>query len=477
MADAAAAADGSGAASGQGRPRRRLFSRTRDRVKRSEKRAGKFLRRNAMWIYSGLFFLVILMIVLAPNIFITVPAGHVAVKWYRFLGGTVTEQVYGEGMHMIFPWDEMYIYDARLQNTARTYDTISSNGLSMQVEIAVRYRINARTAGLLHKLVGPNYPEILVYPEIGSHARELISRYTPEQLYTETRAFIQAEILQRMVTQLGSSLANQSFGGRLVTVEDVLLRSVRLPPKVAAAIERKAEQYQMMLEYDFRIAREEKERERKRIEAEGVRDFQDIVARTITQEYLRLRGIEATLALSTSPNTKTVIVGGQDGLPLILNAEGPPAAAPATPAAAGAAGQGPGGQEDPTQRLIRDPPNAAQAEVPAANALGNSMTPPGPADPAPPALVSPGEAGGLPSAGGPPPPAPGSAPAAPQAPGAGVPATTAPTAAPGGAATAASGGVPNETTDTPALPDRVSGQNEPLLSLPFGLGGASGPRQ
>jgi len=281
--------------------------------------AGVRLRRLRTAFLIGLLFLLVAIFALAPQIFITVPAGHVAVMWYRFFGGTVVDKSYGEGIHMIFPWDEMYIYDARLQNQARVYDTISSNGLSMEVDIAVRYRINREAVGMLHKLVGPNYAEVLVYPEIGSHARELISRYTPEQLYTETRAFIQAEILERMVNELGSSLVNQSFQGRLVTVEDVLIRSVTLPERVADAIERKAEQYQAMLEYDFRLAREEKEKQRKKIEAEGIREFQDIVAKTITEEYLRLRGIEATMTLATSKNSKTIIIGGKDGLPVILN--------------------------------------------------------------------------------------------------------------------------------------------------------------
>ncbi|MHC8494995.1 prohibitin family protein [Thalassospira sp. SM2505] len=286
----------------------------------------RLVQRFQTRILITLFFIIIAMIALAPQIFITIPAGHVGVMWYRFLGGTVVDRTYGEGIQMIFPWDEMYVYDARLQNQARVYDTISSNGLSMEVDIAVRYRINREAAGMLHKLVGPNYAEILVYPEIGSHARELISRYTPEQLYTETRAFIQAEILERMVNELGSSLVNQSFRGRLVTVEDVLIRSVTLPPRVADAIERKAEQYQAMLEYDFRIAREQKEKERKKIEAEGIREFQDIVAKTITEEYLRLRGIEATMSLATSRNSKTIIIGGKDGLPVILNTADAPVA-------------------------------------------------------------------------------------------------------------------------------------------------------
>ncbi|MBS1180392.1 MAG: hypothetical protein H6Q99_272 [Proteobacteria bacterium] len=289
------------------------------RMKRFWNRLFDRLRRHSISVYAFTLSFILFLLVLAPQIFITIPAGHVGVLWLRFFGGTVTTSYLGEGLHVIFPWDQVYFYDARLQNRARVYDTISSNGLGMQVEIAIRYRINRDTVGLLHQMIGANYDEVLVYPEIGSHARELISRYTPEQLYSETRAFIQAQLLERMVTQLGASLGNQSVRGRLVDVEDVLIRSVNLPTRIQDAIERKAEQYQAMLEYDFRLAREKKEADRKKIEAEGIRVFQDTVARTITPEYLRLRGIEATMTLATSQNAKIIVVGGKDGLPLILN--------------------------------------------------------------------------------------------------------------------------------------------------------------
>ncbi|MET1077259.1 MAG: prohibitin family protein [Pseudomonas sp.] len=275
--------------------------------------------RNAIQLYALVLMLLLGLIALAPYIFISVPAGHVGVHWKRFQGGTVTDYHFDEGVNLILPWDSVILYDARLQNNARIYDTISSDGLSMQVEIAVRYRINRDSVGDLHRLVGPDYPEVMVYPEIGSHARSLISTYTPEQLYTSARAFIQAQILQRMVHELASPVALQSTHGRLIEVEDVLIRSVTLPESIAGAIERKVEQYHVMLEYDFRIEREKRERERKKIEAEGVREFQDIVSHTITEEYLRLRGVEATLALATSNNSKMIIIGGRDGLPVILN--------------------------------------------------------------------------------------------------------------------------------------------------------------
>lgn len=298
-----------------------LPARARQRVRR----LWEFVHRNSIVVYVSVLSLILVMMLLAPSIFIIVPAGHVGVMWRPFFGGTVTDRYYTEGLQIIFPWDKLIIYDTRLQKNTRLYDTISSNGLGMQVEIAVRYRLDRDSAGLMHKLVGVNYPEILVYPEIGSHARELISGYTPEQLYTETRAFIQAEILERMVTQLGSSLVSQNVRGKMLHIEDVLIRSIQLPPRVAEAIERKAEQQQIMLEYDFRIAREDKEAQRKRIEAAGIRDFQAIVADTITNEYLRLRGIDATTSLATSNNSKIIIIGGKDGLPVILNTADAPA--------------------------------------------------------------------------------------------------------------------------------------------------------
>ncbi|MBS1164040.1 MAG: hypothetical protein H6R00_65 [Proteobacteria bacterium] len=341
-------------------------SSQRGKVSRVKQGVGGFLRflyRHSVSVYALFLGLMLFVMVLAPQIFINIPAGHVGVLWLRFFGGTVTSSHLDEGMHVIFPWDEVFIYDARLQNRARIYDTISSNGLSMQVEIAIRYRINRDTVGLLHQMVGPEYDEVLVYPEIGSHARELISRYTPEQLYSETRAFIQAQILDRMVTQLGASLSNQSMRGQLVDVEDVLIRSVNLPPRIKAAIERKAEQYQATLEYDFRIEREKKERDRKKIEAEGIRDFQDTVARTITPEYLRLRGIEATISLATSQNSKVIVIGGKDGLPLILNTGDDGSAK-----SSAVVGASPGPASLDNSALISAPHNARLDDIPAVNA-------------------------------------------------------------------------------------------------------------
>lgn len=404
-------------------------------------------RRNSLTFYAFVLAFIFGVMLLAPRIFINIPAGQVGVLWLRFFGGTVTDTSYSEGIHLIFPWDEMYIYDARLQSNARVYDTISSNGLSMQVDIAVRYRINRDAVGFLHKLVGPHYDDVLVFPEIGSQARELISRYTPEQLYSETRGFIQAQILERLVTQLGSSLLSQSIRGKLVDVEDVLIRSVNLPPRVQAAIERKAEQYQAMLEYDFRIAREQKERERKQIEAEGVRDFQTIVAKSITDEYLRLRGIDATMALATSPNSKIIIIGGKDGLPVILNTGDLTAAERTAKQGSGSPTATEGGADESISTLAT-PQNARLMDVPPGNAmLPLDRQPPG---------TTPGNAGAASAGATAPQGVHQGGPASPSAEGQKANAPAAPTAAPsaGAAAPGAKGApqpaaTPSETGNTP----------------------------
>ena len=104
-----------------------------------------------------------------------------------------------------------------------------------------------------------------------------------------------------------------------MVIDDLMVSAVVLPPLIRAAIDHKLEQQQIMEAYDFRLARERKEAERKQIEAQGIRAFQDTVARNITPGYLRLRGVEATRALAESPNAKIIIIGGHDGLPVILN--------------------------------------------------------------------------------------------------------------------------------------------------------------
>ncbi len=280
----------------------------------------------------------------------TVGSGQTGVLWRRFDRGTVLDRTLPEGMHFVFPWDRLYIYSLRLDEYRQTFDTISSDGLNMAVEIAVRYRIDPRYVALLHKHVGPGYLKILMEPAVGSQARELISLYTPEELYKSARGFIQNQITERLNRDNLVEIQEIGAAVNLLLIEDVLLRSIVMPESVKVAIERKAEQNQVMLEYEYRLQREERERERRRIEADGLRAYQDAMPNGILASYLVLRGIEATQELARSANSKIVFFGSdQSSLPFVLNsllgqqylpADHPgrrsaaPAAAPADPLAA-----------------------------------------------------------------------------------------------------------------------------------------------
>ncbi|MCG8460151.1 MAG: prohibitin family protein [Holophagales bacterium] len=260
------------------------------------------------------------------NMFIVVLPGEVGVQWSRFFGGTITDKVYDEGLNVILPWNKMYIYNVRYQRHTTTYDVLSEDGLRIAVEVTVRYKVIAPSAGYLHKYVGPDYLETLLVPEVGSFVREQIAAFRPDELYASDRLRAQIDSFETVRENLSVEIP-AGEPQPLLLLQDLLLRNIELPPRVASAIESKLTQEQLMLEYDYVLQREEKEKERKRIEAEGIRLFQDIVSEGISDRYLRWKGIDATLEMATSANAKVVVIGaGEDGLPIILgNVDSPPA--------------------------------------------------------------------------------------------------------------------------------------------------------
>jgi diaminobutyrate-2-oxoglutarate transaminase len=289
----------------------------------------RWAQQNAIALgVTGLGFLLITLFFL-DRIFVTIPPGHGGVMWERLFGGTVTERVFGEGLHVIMPFNQMFAYDTRLQEVTEKYDAISSDGLVMQVELSIRFRLVERNVGYLHKFIGPDYVRKLIVPELAAHMRTVISNYTPEDLYSRKRQKIQKEIFEQVSRQMETLYDPDQPSRRFVVVETVLIRGVVIPTRVKDAIESKIEQFHKMLEYDYRIQREAKESIRKHIEAEGIRKFQEVVSQGITKDLLTWKGIEATLALSRSDNAKVVVIGsGKNGLPVILNADSPESARP-----------------------------------------------------------------------------------------------------------------------------------------------------
>ena len=350
---------------------------------------------------TSLLVALLMIVVLWPNVFITVPSGRVGVLWKRINGfdiycgcfvgrGTLLDprELREEGLHIIAPWDRLFIYDLRLQSASQTINAISKDGVNVTAQMNIRYQLAHRSVAVLHKFIGPKYLDTVVGPEIGSQAREVISKYTAEEVYT-SRDAIQDQVRSSTQKSLGSNLNKlvqpeameqpdpkhyNDFLQGAIQILDTLVLSIELPPAIVNAINRQTEQFYLIQEYRFRVAREAEESKRKQIEANGIAAFQQTVSKGISDSYLRWRGIEATLMLAQSQNTKIIIIGsGKDGLPIILNADTPvpgvtpPSGANGTPPAAAPAA--------PTESAPGSPPGGSSEAAPPAKSSNVSMPP------------------------------------------------------------------------------------------------------
>ncbi|MEA2882038.1 MAG: hypothetical protein QOH32_1294 [Bradyrhizobium sp.] len=359
---------------------------------RLQTRWERFVARRLPTLVMCMMVGTLILAVVYPYVVVTVPTGHVGVLWKRLGGlgvycwcvvnrGTVLDprELRDEGLHIIWPWDKLYLYDLRLQTVTQTYNAISRDGVSLTASISVRFQLKHNSVAQLHKFIGPDYMELVVRPEIGSRAREIISNYSAEQVYSASRQAIENAIREAAQIKLGGELdrlvqpeSSDQFQAlyqkpvspelkHAIDILDILVLGISLPEAVMTAINRKIEQLYVAQEYEYRVIREERESERKRIEAAGIRDFQQIVSQGISDSYLRWRGIEATLQLAQSGNAKTVIIGSnKDGLPLILgNAD---AAAPSPVPSGGGA----------SPARMTTPPPIAAAAPPAGDVAGLS---------------------------------------------------------------------------------------------------------
>ncbi len=264
------------------------------------------------WIIPGVIVgaIIVIILIFSNSIFFTIGNGERGVIFKRFGGGLDTEKVYGEGFHAKPPWNILYKYDIKKQEQEETMEVLSSNGLEIKIDLSIRYRPIDEKVGFLHNQIGSDFVRKIIIPEVRSSTRKVIGKYTPEELYSSKREAIQQEIY---------SMTANTLKENFIDLDALLIRSVILPPNIKEAIESKLKQEQISQEYEFRIEKERKEAERKRIEAEGIQTFQEIVSEGINENLLRWKGIEATQELSKSPNAKVVVIGsGEDGLPLIL---------------------------------------------------------------------------------------------------------------------------------------------------------------
>ncbi|OMP30711.1 MULTISPECIES: prohibitin family protein [Mangrovimonas] len=254
--------------------------------------------------------LVVLIITISKSA-ITIGPGEAGVLYRTFGGGVVTDEPpLSEGFHVVAPWNKVFVYEVRQQEVLEKMNVLSSNGLDIKLEASVWFQPKYEGLGKLHKEKSEKYRERVLLPAIRSAARSVVGRYTPEQLYSSKRDAIQQEIFEE---------TKKIVDDQYIQLNEVLVRDVTLPPTIKDAIERKLKQEQESLEYEFRLVTAQKEAERQIIEAQGKADANKILSASLTDKILQDKGIEATIQLSESPNSKVIVIGsGDSGMPIIL---------------------------------------------------------------------------------------------------------------------------------------------------------------
>ncbi|HIE03056.1 MAG TPA: prohibitin family protein [Thiotrichaceae bacterium] len=280
------------------------------------------------WLKRQIPYLIIIMLVLVWALFffwlrivISINSGEAGVLYWRFFGGTETDHVYSEGIHIVAPWDKMYIYNVRVQTVLHELEVLTNRGLPIHLVLAIRFQPEYETLGVLHQEVGPDYVNTIIVPDIDSVLRKEIGHYNPEDIYINKE-----NILTKIIVK-----ALNELGKKYVNIHGIVIRSVILPKPIKLAIEEKLVEEQRFQAYDFKLKKEEKEAERRaieatgiankrRIEAAGIRDYQKIISETLDEKMLKWHGIDASLKLSESENAKVIVIGaGKNGLPIIGN--------------------------------------------------------------------------------------------------------------------------------------------------------------
>lgn len=236
-----------------------------------------------------------------------VPANHVGIY---DLFGVVREEPLRSGLHVINPLANVHIVTCKTNTLDFKATVPSKEGLNVEVHFEVQFHLEEERAVDLYRTVGLDYVAKILQPQVKAAVRTATSSRDAKALYTSEREKVKADLLTEL---------NQVLAPRGIRVEDVPLKQILLPPNLAAAIESKLQMEQESQRMDFVLAKEEQEAQRKRIEAQGIADFQRIVSNGIDERLLRWKGIEATVELARSDNAKVVVVGqGKDGLPIIL---------------------------------------------------------------------------------------------------------------------------------------------------------------
>ncbi|MBM4161322.1 MAG: prohibitin family protein [Ignavibacteria bacterium] len=241
--------------------------------------------------------------------FTQIPAGHVGVVDFF---GVVSEKTLPAGINFVNPLARVIKYSIQTKEHKETMQVLSREGLTIGLEVSALYRLNPDSAARVYKTVaGGDYETIILIPQFRSICRAVTASFQASALYSTER--------ERLGSSIQEELA-KTVAVRGVTIESTPIRNVALPTQLTDAIEQKQRADQESQRMEFILTKEKQEADRKRIEARGIADFQMIVAAGISEQLLRWKGIEATLKIAESNNTKVIIIGsGKDGLPIILD--------------------------------------------------------------------------------------------------------------------------------------------------------------
>jgi len=252
----------------------------------------------------------IILLSLSSSFFYTIQPTERAVIFYPFGDALDRDHVITPGFHTKAPWNEVITYEVAEMTSDETMDINDKNGLPIHVDVTVRYFPMHDKIGYIHEKFTRDYPNRLVIPEMRSMTRQVLARYTAEEIYSTKRAEVENSVITETEKVLNANYVNTTA---------VLIRSIKLPDQIRVAIENKLQQQQEALAYQFRLDKEKSEAERKRIAAEGESRANNIINNSLSEKLLKMRGIEATLELAKSPNTKVIVIGSsKDGLPMIL---------------------------------------------------------------------------------------------------------------------------------------------------------------
>lgn len=263
------------------------------------------------YIFIGV--LVILLVIILTNIFVILQPTERGVVFKKYTTGLDVDNIKGEGLNVVAPWNDVIIFQIDEQQIEETMDVLSKDGLSISIDVSLRFRPKPDEIGYLYRSFRNGYVEKLIRPELRSAVRQIIGQYTPEELYATKRQ----EIESRIETKTEEILDNN-----YIELKALLFRSIKLPQTIKTSIEQKLAADQEAQKYTYLIEKEKKEAERRKIDAEGKAAANRILSASITDNILREKGISATEELAKSPNSKIIVIGsGKEGLPIILNGE------------------------------------------------------------------------------------------------------------------------------------------------------------